>query len=155
MLWNVRSLGNNFKLHCVMQTICDKNISVACITESWLPDKGHDHTTSIIKSMGYNVSLTCREDRTGGGVAILVKHPIKFTKVRRSLYFNSLEWNGVRIAGGITNYLVLCIYRKQEISMVSFLEELSVLLEKHCSATCDELIVVGDFNVHYGTEEKN
>ena len=150
----MRSLGNNLKIHCVLQTLLDKNISVACITESWLQENGHEHTVTIIKSFGFEVSLSCRKDRTGGGIATLVRNPIKFTKVTTPLLFDSLEWNAIRIIGPICNYLLLCVYRKQEFPMASFLEDLSILLEKKCSASCDEVIVLGDFNVHYGTQDK-
>ena len=142
------------KIHCILQTLRDKNVSVACITESWLQEKGHDHTVAIIKSFGFSVSLSCRKDRTGGGIATLVKNPIKFTEINTNISFDSLEWNAIRITGHLCNYFILCIYRKQEFSMASFLEEFSILLEQKCSTSCDEIIVVGDFNVHYGTQDK-
>ena len=38
--------------------------------------------------------------------------------------------------------------------MNTFLEDFSILFEEKFSASCDEIIVLGDFNVHYGTQDK-
>ena len=81
LLWNVRSLTNNLKVHFILHTLHDNKIDVACITETWLsPELGHNHTNiSIIKSRGYNITFDSRSDRNGGGVAFLLKSNIKFT----------------------------------------------------------------------------
>ena len=150
----MRSLGNNLKIHCILQTLLDRDILIACITESWLQENGKEHTVAIIKSFGFELSLTCRKNRSGGGIALLVNNSIKFKQVQAPLCFDSLEWNAIRIIGRNCNYIVLCIYRKQEYSMNTFLEDFSILFEEKFSASCDEIIVLGDFNVHYGTQDK-
>jgi len=111
MLWNVRSLSNNLKHHFVQQTLEDESIDVACITETWLsPEFGQDHTVSEIKNFGFNVSLTSRKGRRGGGVAIFVKNNLNFSALKFNRAYTSFEWNGVRIFGIATIYLLYCMH---------------------------------------------
>ena len=125
------------------------------MTESWLsPGYGQDHTINEIKSFGFNLSLTSRRYRRGGGVAILVKNTLKFSSLKLSSSCSSFEWNGIRVFGIATTYCIVCIYRKQEISIITFLEELADLLDAVCLSSTDELIVLGDFNVHFETSDK-
>ena len=155
MLWNVRSLVNNLKFHFITQTLKDNDIHIACITESWLsPDQGHNHTISEIKKLGWNISFTDRKLRTGGGVVILLKSFLKFKPINKCLIFSSLEWNCVRVFDQKVTYCVLCIYRKQEISMITFTQDLLTLLISVCGDTTDEVIVLGDFNVHFWSNDK-
>ena len=142
-----------------METLKDNDIHLACITESWLsPEQGHDHTLFVIQSYGFNISYTSRVDQRGGGVALLVKKGIKYTtlKLKNSIGpFLSFEWNGIRILGGKIMYRILCIYRKQEVSMETFIHELDVLALYFSYNTTDEMIVLGDFNVHFMTNDKS
>ena len=150
----MRSITNNLKVHFVLQTLLDQHIHIACITESWLSRKlGHDHTVAVIKSRGFNLSLTEREKRTGGGIAVLIKDGIKFSALKSSLEYVSFEWNGIRVFG-IATYCILTIYRKQEHSMSNFLVHLSDLLENVCSSSSDEIIILGDFNVWFESADK-
>ena len=135
MLWNVRSLTSNLKLHFILQTLVDKEIGIACITESWLsPEQGHNHTLAVIKSFGFKISFTSRSNRRGGGISVLMKNNINCSTVTHSSDYVSFEWHDVRIHGQ-TNYCVLCIYRKQEYSMLIFLEEFSRYLLLICLNT--------------------
>ena len=74
-LWNVRSLGNNLKIHFILQTLKDCNIDIAFITESWLTE-GFAHTAALLNSFKYELSHTFRPNRTGGGVATSPKYGI-------------------------------------------------------------------------------
>ena len=92
-LWNVCSISGYLKLHFVQQTLGDKNIHIACITETWLdPYDGHKHILSELNKFGYNVSFRSRKARKGGGVAFLIKKHIKFSCVfKNTLQYNSFE----------------------------------------------------------------
>ena len=156
MLWNVRSIANNLKVHFVPQTLKDSNIDIACITETWLdPEQGHNHSIGIIESYGFTLSHTPRKNRKGGGVAFLLRSNVNFTPIKHYANYNSLDWHGIRIFGNITSYRLLCIYRKQEISMKIFLEGFAHFLLSFCSSTTDEIVILGDFNVHFESEDKN
>ena len=127
MLWNVWSLGNNLKVHFIIQTIADSKVDIACITESWLTE-GFAHTQSILDSFGYSLSHTFRPNRAGGGVAMLIKKAMlsennfNFKEVKTFFHLETFEWHGIRLSGS-TVYLILTIYRKQEFSMSVFLPE--------------------------------
>ena len=147
MLWNVRSLSNNLKFYFVLQTLIDSDIHTACITETWL-NNGHDHILALLDSYGFSISHSFRASRKGGGVAILVKKELKLKKLTRNLVFDSFEWHGIRYLSKRT-VCVLCIYIKQEFSLILFLEELDKLLTSVCGNTSDHVLLTGDFNVHF------
>jgi len=136
LLWNVRSLGNNLKLHFVIQTLVDTNIHIACITESWL-NSGHDHTIAILEAHGFAISHSFRPTRKGGGVAFLVRKGINFKRIIKKLEFDSFEWHGIHCIAKQTTH-VICIYRKQEFPMLMFLEELNELMTAICGNSRDE-----------------
>ena len=52
------------------------NISVACITESWLTES-ENHTTFRIKSYGYLISHKHRNSSRGGGVCFIYKPSLR------------------------------------------------------------------------------
>ena len=79
---------------------------------------------------------------------------IKFSSLKYTEQYSSFEWNGIRVFGVATTYCIICIYRKQEVSMLIFLDDLSDLLTSICSFSTDEILVVGDFNVHFGRADK-
>ena len=141
------------KLHFILQTITDSNIDIACITESWLTE-GYLHTASVLKSFGFNLSHTYRTKRKGGGVAFLLKNKFTFKKISTQLIFVSFEWHGLRL---FTNrvYLMICIYRKQEIPLAVFITEATELMSKLCNTTSDTIVVTGDFNVHFESGNKS
>ena len=146
----MRSLANNLKIHFVLQSLQDKDVDIACITETWLsPELGHNHTISIIESFGYNISFTARKGRKGGGVAFLLKSNLKFAPIKPMCNYTSFEWHGIRLIGRISAYRLLCIYRKQEFTMKIFLEEFSHFLLSFSTNISDEIIILGDFNVHF------
>ena len=108
-----------------------------------------------LKKLGWNISFTARKSKAGGGVVLLLKNFLKFKPLNDSFHFESLEWNGIRVFGLRVTYCILCIYRKQEISMIIFVQDLLTLLNTLCADTTDECIVLGDFNVHFGSHDKS
>ena len=117
LLWNVRSLNN--KVDFVMQYLVDNDISVACITESWLTDS-NDFTTFRIKSYGYSVSHKHRELRRGGGVCFIYKLNNKVIESKSKRIYESFEYHFLElcIPSNDSNIVIICIYRKQEISFI-------------------------------------
>ena len=143
------------KVHFVLQSLQDNDIDVACITESWLSrEQGHNHTIATIESLGYNISFTSRSKQRGGGVAFLLKSKLQFVEIKPQGRYTSFEWHGIQICGSNSKYRLLCIYRKQKISMIVFLEEFEHFLSLFCTNTTDEVIILGDFNVHFNSPDK-
>ena len=151
----MRSLTNNLKIHFILHTLKDSNVDIACITETWLsPELGHEHTISIIKKWGYNIAFEARKNRTGGGVAFVLKPHVKYVALKHYNDYVSFECHGIKVTGDIASYRFLCIYRKQEVSMRTFLDEFLHFMESFCSNTTDEIVLLGDFNVHFGSGDK-
>ena len=150
-LWNVRSLGNNLKIHFILQTLKDCNIDIAFITESWLTE-GFAHTASLLNSFKYELSHTFRPNRIGGGVAVLIRKPLDFTVVHFPLTVDSFEWHAIRLPS--MSYLFVTIYRKQEIPLAVFLREFEELLSGITNKYLDTVFVTGDFNVHFQVDNK-
>ena len=139
-----------------MESLCDLDTDIAFITESWLDDET-SLTTSIIKSYGFKICHTYRTGR-GGGVAILYRN---FDCQTLSIPWyisssiSSFEYHIVKIKSLAFSYCAICIYRKQEIPVYLFLEEVEYLLDYVTHVSTDINVVLGDFNVHFDTKSKD
>ena len=132
-----------------MQYLVDNNISVACITESWLTDS-NDFTTFRIKSYGYSVSHKHRELRRGGGVCFIYKLSNKVIESKSKRIYESFEYHLLELCMPCndSNIVIICIYRKQEISFTQFHAEFSHFCEDLIEQFLNSFLVLGDFNVH-------
>ena len=72
MCWNVWSILNDEKLSNYLQVLEDNNIMIACITETWFDSK-EGKFTATIKNAGFEITHAHRENKRGGGVAIIYK----------------------------------------------------------------------------------
>ena len=146
MVWNVWSILNEEKLSHVLQVFEDNNIQVACITETWF-DAGKGKFTSTIKEAGYNIVHGHREDKRGGGTAVIYKENMQVKPGNASsVKYQSFEYSYIYMKANGTKILLLCIYRKQEIPCKTFCSEFEPFIEK-LSDTTEVLLVVGDFNI--------
>ena len=147
LVWNVRSICN--KVNVVMQYIVASGATVACITESWLTDP-HNLITFKIKSYGYNVSHTHRENQTGGGVCFIYKSDVNIKKINHNSVYESFEYHCIELSinGSSTSLAMAGIYRKQEISFTLFCTEFRHFCEKVIEQSLKYFLVLGDFNIH-------
>ena len=140
----------------VMESLCDLDTDIAFITESWLDDET-SLTTAIIKSYGFQICHTYRTGR-GGGVAILYRNFDCQTLALPwyiSSSISSFEYHVVKIKSLPFSYCAICVYRKQEIPVYLFIEEVECLLDYVTHVTNDINVVLGDFNVHFDTNSKD
>ena len=70
--WNVRSILNSERLANVLLFIEDNDIDIACLSETWF-DAQKGRFTAQVKQAGYEICHANRDDKRGGGVAILYK----------------------------------------------------------------------------------
>ena len=131
----------------------DADIHIACITESWLTE-GHDHIVANIEKLGYKISHYFRAAKRGGGVGILFLKSLKVKSIDFNLDYDSFEWHGIRYYGDRV-YCILCIYRKQEISASTFFDEFNEFMTVVSNSFSDPIIVTGDFNFHFDTNDKS
>ena len=147
MSWNVWSILNEEKLENFLQILEDNDIGVACITESWFDTKVGLFSQKI-KSRGYELHHAYREDKRGGGVAIMFKKQfaVKIGGASSSEY-SSFEYSCIVMKQQSKRRLVLvCVYRKQEIHFDTFYEEFTEFMDKTTNKG-EVFLVVGDFNV--------
>lgn len=126
------------------------NISIACITESWLTEV-ENHTTFRIKSYGYLVSHTHRTTGIGGGVCIIYKPNLKIKKMKYKVLYNSFEYHCITVSSiYISSELsIACIYRKQEVNFKHFQSDFLNFCEKVIESSNSYFVLLGDFNVHF------
>ena len=133
----------------------DKDIDIACISETWLSQETST-ITAIIKQSGYQINHVFRE-KVGAGIAIIWKNDLeKNFKIKSDFklkHFRSMQYVNVWICGK-TKINLVCLYRHQEESHNLFLEDLDKLLSDQQGLN-HSLIVTGDFNVHYEKSNQN
>ena len=147
MCWNVWSVLSETKLNNLLQILEDNDVNIACITETWFDSKTGTFSEAIKRS-GYKLHHAYREDKRGGGAAILYKKKlmIKYGDASATEY-SSFEYSFVTITLQSKLKLVLvCVYRKQEVSFNAFHEEFTTFMDKLLNKG-ELLLVVGDFNV--------
>ena len=80
------------KLRCILQILNDQKISIACICETWF-DAQKGTFTKTIKDAGYDLIHANREDKRGGGVAIMFNKSLKIKPGEASsIKFISFEY---------------------------------------------------------------
>ena len=151
LVWNVWSILNPEKLRGVLQVLEDNQIQIACITETWF-DSNKGIFTSTIKEEGYNIIHSHRDNKRGGGTAVIYKENLKVKRGEASSSkYQSYEFSYIYLKNQGTRILIMCIYRKQEVACKTFCKELEELLDD-VSDTTEALLVVGDFNVWMDVE---
>ena len=153
-LWNVHSL--NDKLTDVMEHILDRQSDVVFLTETWLQSE-KNAVTAEIQTYGYKLLHNIRKDRDkelGGGVGIMVKSTL-ITKQLSVIHYTSFEHSIVKVPllTKETLYLI-SLYRLQEISITTFMDEFSELLDQYVISN-DLCVIAGDFNIHMETQTAN
>ena len=137
-----------------MLTILEDNeIDIACFCETWF-DSATGIFTSTIKDAGYEIIHGHRDDKGGGGVAIIYKRQLKIKKGRASSSkFKSFEFSYITLSLSTDwKVLITCIYRRQEVSCVTFCEEFESFMDE-LSDQPSEVVVMGDFNVWIEEED--
>ncbi len=145
---NARSVRNKSLELC--EYIKDQNLDILAITETWL----FSHDLAIIRKLtpnGYNLKHEPRNDRQGGGVAIIYREGIK-CEGRPSIQPTTFEHMVYKFTSHVKSMTLAVLYRpthseKNNKPMSLFFDELTDLLE-NLSTSVDELLVVGDFNIH-------
>ena len=147
MCWNVWSVLNESKLENLLQILVDFSISVACITETWFDSKNGAFSHKI-KKRGFEIHHAYREDKRGGGAAILYKKSFRVKEDEASAKeYSSFEFSIVILTIRANRRLVMvCLYRKQEISFNLFYDEFTLFMDKVMNKG-EIVVVVGDFNV--------
>ena len=144
MLWNAGSLQN--KLDDFLSLLEDEELDVAAVTETWMTSQ-KNNTTAELRERGYNIYHFNRDDKKGGGVALIFKNDFKLNS-GNTYHFESFECILVSIActhSRQVNFIV--VYRHCEVTPSLFLTEFYKFVET-IFINLNNFIVLGDFNLH-------
>ena len=155
LIWNVWSVANSEKLNNLLQIMDDKQVGIACITETWF-DRKTGPFSKTIRDSGFDIHHAFRDDKRGGGTAIIYRMDLSVKKGEASSSdFSSFEYCYVTLTLNLGRKLmIVSLYRKQQITFKLFYEELSSFMDEimtrvHC------VLIVGDFNVWAEEEQDN
>ena len=151
---NIRSIRN--KTLSLYHFIVSQNVDVLALTETWLCD-GPDDLIVINNSVppGYHIHCVNRQHKRGGGVALIYKKDITFkdeqlTSIDR---FSQFELLDCCIKINKISTRVVVVYRPPIVGNIQYEEfarEWSLYLERFIEVQ-EELLIVGDFNIHVDT----
>lgn len=145
---NIQSLRN--KINLLEGFLADKEIDVLCLSEHWLKREELNN----IRVADYTTATgSCRNQFRGGGTAILMNPHYEFSLVPD---VNALTVEKcIEVCGIFLKSLkayIISIYRSPSGSFNTFLQILECLLSGLGCAS--KIIIVGDFNVCFGTDSR-
>ena len=139
---NIRSIYH--KSAFLLSFIIENNISIMCITETWLTD---NHRTAELFLSGFKVHRLDRGKKIGGGVATIVSNQYDSNMENVSISDN-LEMIHVSVKAAFNTIHFLNIYRPPSGSLDYFVDYLSSFLQLIDSCS-KNLVILGDFNVDF------
>ena len=139
-LLNARSLMN--KMDVISEHIISNDLDICGFTETWLPSQD----TSVAVPNGYSMLHIPRQNRRGGGVAVVHKSNIKADLVKQNAA-SSYESIEAILYVRSASVRVVVIYRPPSSPVPQFFEDFSDLLER-LSVSSGKLMLTGDFNFH-------
>ena len=153
-LWNARSIRPKISIIC--ELVLSNNLDILAITESWLTgDYRQDHALAdlALHLPNYTLHHIPRENRTGGGVCVLLRTSYNVTTASVTP-FKSFEYMEITVTSRrhVTLRLVV-LYRPQRFknkkpTAPTFFLEFSSFLEHIESVPGGHLLITGDFNFH-------
>ena len=142
-LWNCRSLCSQGKLSLFKIILYSEKPHIVCLTETWLQNH------KIPRFIDYTTFYKNRSNRSGGGVAILVRNTVMCSEIQLKPFLNGgLEICGVKIYSGDSTIDVLCCYNP---GLSISKEEFSF----YYSQVKNKFIFCGDFNAHHSLWNEN
>jgi hypothetical protein len=147
---NAQSIANVDHANILRRLLRNKCVDLIAVSETWLSSKNPDKICAV---SGYNLVRNDREGLMGGGgVALLIKQPIKYKVLATSPQpFNpkNVEYICCEITLKNSNILVIALYRRpfSDCKFDILFSEMQKLV-----ASYDEVIVLGDFNVNFAVD---
>ena len=129
-----------------MALLEDADIDAGAVTESWFASQ-HNHTTAVIRERGYCISHFNRDDRRGGGVALIFKNIFKLNH-SKTYSFDTFECILVSLTSASSHHLnFVIVYRYCEITPSTFFSEFYNFIDS-IFMDFKNLVILGDFNLH-------
>ncbi len=151
-LVNAQSVRNRSAL-LLSDYIASNDLDIICITETWLTQLD-SVDVAVLEGENYTLSHVVRETGRGGGVGILFKSSYKLV---RSSPIKSKGFEGLNITlkhPSRIQLTVVVIYRPPSAPTQQFFESFNTVLQE-LSVHGNNVIICGDFNIHYNNARCN
>ena len=133
-----------------MEKFNEYKLDALLITETWLQNTIKDDTwlqASECHKDGHKISVINRQDKKGGGIAILYSTKYKIKTIEHTEYI-SFEGGIWHIQSGLTHYILLGVYHppvgmQQGITESIFIDDLTGLLTEVVS-NHNNIVILGD-----------
>ena len=150
-LINARSVGN--KIPHILYLILENELDILVITETWL----YSSQTALMNAItpeGYTIFSNPRDDRVGGGVAIICRKDFRCEIKGCPSLSKSFEYFQLDMIFNSKTVSIFPVYRPEPNTenMNTFFHEFSSLLETLTIVPHDSLIL-GDFNIHVDIQD--
>ena len=147
---NVQSVKN--KTSFLNDFILTNSFDIFALCETWLGTDVDDACIQELLPSGYTIKHVPRQDRPGGGVAIIHKSNIKVKQDTKLEHYAQFECMKCIISNQQTNITLFVCYRpppstSNRLTTTDFLTEWCQFLCEH-SVDKQELVIVGDMNIH-------
>ena len=150
---NAQSLNN--KAACFTDFICENNLDLVALTETWFTDRESASKTQCTPP-SYKFFDHPRFARRGGGTGLLFKDNMSVSKIAggEQQSFEYSEWN---VHSGSQRISLIIIYRPpyseaHPVTTAMFHAEFAKYLES-VVLSVDPLLIVGDFNIHVNCQD--
>ena len=152
---NAQSLRN--KTHLFVDNILDSNCDICLVTETWFSNSDTVLKTECTPA-SYNLYDVCRENRRGGGTALLCKDYFK-PILRKSDNLQTFEFSLWEIKINSFLFNILILYRPPSVHgrilpFSLFLNEFSQTVDCLLLSS-NPFLICGDFNIHIDTVNNN
>jgi exonuclease III len=145
-LLNARSLCSKGEVINDLITECE--LDLLALTETWMNEQNEQRTVASLLPAGYGITVSNREKKRGGGVALVHRTSIKCKRLKqhKALSFESLQ---VMVTIRQKSFHLCIVYRPpQLLSATQFHLEFADFFT-HLMCSKSSVVVMGDFNVHW------
>ena len=142
VLINCRSVVN--KTQEIQLELVNNNLDLCILTETWIKECDTITPTRLCLN-GYKSLSIFRQDRVGGGIAIVYKSELNISIASRQP-FKTMELLCFSISTGNRLINLITIYRPPDSNVLEFCNELAKLLETNNNLS-REIIWLEDFNI--------
>ena len=141
VLINCTSVVN--KTQEIQLKLVNNNLDLCILTETWIKE-GDTITPTRLCLNGYKSLSISRQDKVGGGIAIVYKSKFNIS-IARGQPFKTMEFSCFCISTGNRLINLITIYRPPDSNVLEFCNELTNLLKTNINSS-GEIILLGDFN---------
>lgn len=133
--------------------IVSQHLDILALTETWLGSAIDDGVLRDLIPVGYNIYHKNRNNRRGGGIALLFKEGIDITDLTNSDgQLNQFEHMEFSLRSGDVLFRLCVIYKpppstSNGLRNTAFFDEWELYLDQNAIIS-QELLITGDFNFH-------